>query len=569
MTSGLGYTGGANTEKIFKITDGYCIFNGDILDFSSPVDDTLISKVVPSGSTYVQSCNEYIMGQKLKKYSEFLVAEKCEIIKRGLDADNLERDEFIFEKCGLLVSNTDTIEVNVYKKSGKDLQFYMDNPDDLHKLLTRNKQISPYDGINMLIIYFMNILSILQTEKIIHKDIKPGNIIVGDDLYNFPKNIKIIDLGFSFEYPDFNNFAINQKKQLFEDDGYEPTPDFAIELYERDERGYTVNLNNYQDIFNVISGVATPMYAAPEFDIRLNTGFITPTIASMISPDIESGVLEIRNDIPQYIIINQYNINYTEFAELYLSETANRDDQDQNLVKDNMIHDRIIDAIIKYNETTGNNYNLFEILYILANGITGPEPLLYKYDLYAFGLILREVVDSYTDALKKNLLFDPRKYRAKTKTKNKPSRRPIRRPVKGGTVPKKYDYESKINYKELDAINYVVNNMTNKDCIYRWSLNDLLNFYQGLEIETEKFIDIAGMTYKLSSGEITKESIISQFQIINPELREYVKPNPKPTQDVDWNSIKTQLKESGMNARKIGLTIRKMQKKGLTSIDQL
>ena len=67
--------------------------------------------------------------------------------------------------------------------------------------------------------------------------------------------------------------------------------------------------------------------------------------------------------------------------------------------------------------------------------------------------------------------------------------------------------------------------MTNKDCIYRWSLNDLLNFYQGLEIETEKFIDIAGMTYKLSSGEITKESIISQFQIINPELRSMLNPN--------------------------------------------
>ena len=137
----------------------------------------------------------------------------------------------------------------------------------------------------------------------------------------------------------------------------------------------------------------------------------------MISPDIESGVLEIKNDIPQYIIINQYNINYTEFAELYLSETANRDDQDQNLVKDNMIHDRIIDAIIKYNETTGNNYNLFEILYLLANGITGSEPLLYKYDLYAFGLILREVVDSYTDALKKIYYLIPENIEAKTKLK--------------------------------------------------------------------------------------------------------------------------------------------------------
>ena len=177
----------------------------------------MISKVVPSENTFVQSCNEYIIGQKLKKYSEFLVADKCETIKRGMNPENLERDEFIFDKCGLLVENTDTIEVYVYKKSGKDLQFYMNNPQELHNLLTRNNQISVYDGINILIIYFMNILSILKTEKIIHKDIKPGNIIVGDDLYNFPKNIKIIDLGLLFfEYPDFNNFAINQKNNYLE-----------------------------------------------------------------------------------------------------------------------------------------------------------------------------------------------------------------------------------------------------------------------------------------------------------------------------------------------------------------
>ena len=566
VTSGLGYTGGANTEKIFKITDGYCIFNGDILDFSSPVDDTLISKVVPSGSTYVQSCNEYIMGQKLKKYSEFLVAEKCEIIKRGLDADNLERDEFIFEKCGLLVSNTDTIEVNVYKKSGKDLQFYMDNPDDLHKLLTRNKQISPYDGINMLIIYFMNILSILQTEKIIHKDIKPGNIIVGDDLYNFPKNIKIIDLGFSFEYEDFTDFTIKQKKQLYGDESLVLKSEFSTNLYDRDERGYYTNLDDNINIFNVITGVATPEYAAPEFDLRLSSGFITPTIASMICPDPRSSVLEIRNDIPQYIIQNQYDVDYTQLAELYLTDTKIKDDENQNLVKDNMINKRIIQAIIEYNSKNNTKYNLFEILYLLVNGITGPEPILYKYDLYAFGLILRHLVDSYIDALEKNLIFDPRKYRAKTK-KNKPTKRPI----KGGTIPNTFDYQTRINYKELDDINYVVNNMINKDCIYRWSLDDLMSFYQGLDIETEKFINIKGNMYKLCSEEITKESIINQFQIINPELKEYVKPKPTSTSvvNVDWDSIRTQLKDSGMNARKIGLTITKMKRKGLTSIDEL
>ena len=41
------------------------------------------------------------------------------------------------------------------------------------------------------------------------------------------------------------------------------------------------------------------------------------------------------------------------------------------------------------------------------------SPIIYKYDLYAFGLILNEVLHSFLDALEKNLLFDPRKYRAK------------------------------------------------------------------------------------------------------------------------------------------------------------
>ena len=513
----------------------------------------MISKVVPSENTFVQSCNEYIIGQKLKKYSEFLVADKCEILTRtkyeGEYYYDNDRDEFIFDKCGLLVENTDIIEVYVYKKSGKDLQFYMNNPQELHNLLTRNNQISVYDGINILIIYFMNILSILKTEKIIHKDIKPGNIIVGDDLDNFPKNIKIIDLGF-FEYEDFTDFAIKQKNQLYGDESLELKSEFPTNLYDRDERGYYTNLDNNIDIFNVITGVATPEYAAPEFNLRLNTGFITPTIASMICPDPITSVLEIRNDIPQYIIKNQYDIDYTQLAELYFTDTKIKDDENQNLVKDNMINTRIIQAIIEYNSINNTNYNIFEILYLLVNGITGPEPILYKYDLYAFGLILRHLVDSY-------MLFDPRKYRAKTK-KNKPTKRPI----KGGTIPNTFDYKTRLNYKELDDINYVVNNMINKDCIYRWSLDDLMNFYQGLDIETEKFINIKGNMYKLCSGEITKESIINQFQIINPELKEYVKPKPISTSgvDVDWDSIRKQLKESGMNARKIGLTITKMKK---------
>ena len=65
---------------------------------------------------------------------------------------------------------------------------------------------------------------------------------------------------------------------------------------------------------------------------------------------------------------------------------------------------------------------------------------------------------------------------------------------------------------------------------------------------------------------------MKQFQIIDPKVSEYLKPKPKPTQQstyVDLNLIRSQLKESGLNNRKVGLTITKMKRKGLTSVDQL
>ena len=110
--------------------------------------------------------------------------------------------------------------------------------------------------------------------------------------------------------------------------------------------------------------------------------------------------------------------------------------------------------------------------------------------------------------------------------------------------------------------------MINNDCIYRWSLNDLVSYYRGEEIDTEKYIYIKGDSYLLSSEDVTRENIMKQFKIINPNISEYVK--PKPTQQsVDWDSIRSQLTESGLNKRKIGLTITKMKNKGLTSIDQV
>ena len=552
-------------DRIFKITNDFCIFNGNIFDFDSPIDTNFISKINPYGgenkNKYNQICNEYIIGQKLSKYSEFLTAIDCQIIQRTINDDsefgdeyfydNI-RDEYIFENCGNLVKDIEIIEVYVYQKSGNDLQHYFDNPDKLYNLLTKNNTINVYDGINILIVYFINILIILYNEKIIHKDIKPGNIIVGDDLINFPENIKIIDLGFSFQYNNFSDFTLNQAIDLYGDNILEDlktkytTDDFSIlsyhfsiDLYNDD------NIVDYFDIFNVITSVATPEYSAPEFNIRLSSGFIAPTIGSMICPDIRNLILELRYDIPQYIISNQYKIDYTELLQLYLKETGDYYD----FIKNNTIEKWKIETIIDYNNKNNTNYNLFEIVYIMANGLTGPNPLIYKYDLYAFGLILNELLNTYK-------LHDPRKYRIKkTKRKSKTRKK------KGGTPLKMYDYNDKNYNKEFEQIQYVIDNMINLDCIYRWSLNDLIDFYSGNDIINEKYIDIMGDKYLLCSTDINIDSIIEQFKIIDPNFK-------NETFDI-WDDIRKSLKESGMAPSKIHRTLIKMKKKGITSLDDL
>ena len=193
----------------------------------------------------------------------------------------------------------------------------------------------------------------------------------------------------------------------------------------------------------------------------------------------------------------------------------------------------------------------------MANGLTGSEPILYKYDLYAFGLILRQLVDVYIDALNKNLLFDPRKYRAKRKSRKSKTLK------KGGSILKTYDYNTRINYNILDSINYIINNMINQDCIYRWSLDDLISYYEGEEIDTEKYITIRGERYLLCSTDITEESIIRQFQIINPELNIYIKPKD------EWDKIKETLTKQGLPKSKIMRTINKMKSKCIISLDEL
>ena len=194
----------------------------------------------------------------------------------------------------------------------------------------------------------------------------------------------------------------------------------------------------------------------------------------------------------------------------------------------------------------------------MANGLTGPEPIIYKYDLYAFGLILRKLVDVYTEALNKNILFDPRKHRAKTKKKSK-KKRTKKSSVSGGSILE----TTKENFKDLDDINYIINNMINNDCIYRWSLSDLIAYYKGEEIDTEKYINIKGTEHLLSSEKVTRKNIMKQFQIVNPEISEYVKPKSKPKEElppVNWGDIQLQLSAQGLSKREAKKEIEKMKR---------
>ena len=302
------------------------------------------------------------------------------------------------------------VEVYVYDKSGNDLQYYIDNPLKLEQLLTKNKSISIYDGINELIIYFTNILSILKYEGIIHKDIKPGNIIVGDDLYNFPYNIKIIDLGFSFKFDDFTSFMFKQSIDLIGDKVYDNVVNefgesnfynlaykFSLDYYKNID---TNKYAGYESMFSVLTSIATPKYSAPEFDLRISKGIVSPTLATLLCVDPRTFTFDLRQDIPDYIIKNSENINYTELLELYTYD-SNVQDGYFNVVKDNKISKSFIDSLLEYNKVNDTNYNLFEYVYMMVNGLMGKNPLIYNYDLYAFGLILKQVLDSYVDILKK------------------------------------------------------------------------------------------------------------------------------------------------------------------------
>lgn len=583
-------------DRIFKITKNYCLFNGDILSYDKigkkflPIDNNKVSKVNPTGdSEFTQSCNEYHIGLILKKHPQFLIAEKCEEIKRIKEGTkyiyNSNRDEYIFNKCDETIynsreKNSNKVEVYVYQKSGKDLEYYFNNLTEMEKLLTKNNTISIYDGICSLMIYFINILIILRKENVVHKDIKPENIIVGENYDIFPENIKIIDLGFSFEYKNLSDYILSQSKKLYNDiipsdSKNMSAKEFAIDFYNNWDSKY----DKFEEIFSLISNVGTPGYTAPEYEWIKST-----CMGSLLSTSTSHGLaaLYMKRDIPIYIINNEANIDYTELCEFFLSDAPENETIPEIAVKNKEIQDFFINSRIDYNTYTNRNYNFYEYIYLLANGLTGPDPIIYKYDLYAFGLIFKKLIDIYGDhIIKEKIKSGSRRYhKMKLKTKKKKAKKKKTKKKKSSKKKTKKKkriksklriIEDKIDLGGLDRINNIITNMINEDCIYRWSVDELSLYLHGGTIDTNRFINIKGEDYLLSSTSITRDSIISQMKHILPDLTTYVPMKIK--EGFPKQKIKEELEKlakspiNGKIRRLINDILKLMEKNNIHSLD--
>lgn len=545
-------------DRIFKKTEEFCLLNGDILDYDSPVDESKVSKVNRFNKyNIVKPCNEFTMGQILSRYPQFLVAQDCEILQRFKQGDtwdySSERDEYIFGECSHIIdSQADKIEVYVYQKSGYDLEHYLQNSDKLEQLLTRNGQISLLEGINELMLYFGKIASILRLEQIVHKDIKPGNLIVGDNLEDFPENIQVIDLGITFQYKSFPDFLFQQTVDIYSPDVYGPIMDelsqvpperlpmeFALLMYKtyyNNDSPVKQAFDKMSSIYSVLTNVATPNYSAPEFSPKVRYAYLSPTLASVICPDHSTMLLELRTDVIESILT--LNSDFTGLVELFLS-TSTIEDGYFDIVKQGKLNSMFIDSLLKYNETFQTNYNVFEFLYIISNGLTGPDPILYKYDLYCFGLILKNILK-----LLETPLSD----------------------ITGGSLERIPE-----NYRSIDEVKDIINHLSDDDCIRRWSVSDLLRYYKEGVSPSPPTVMFRGQEYILGMDPVTEDSIIQQVQLVDPNINQNLpEPEPSLSTEVDWNEIKRQLRDDlGYKPGRIARTIARMKRTNKTSIDQL
>ena len=633
----------------FKVTQNYCLLNGNVMEGydDSPtktytIDKSLVSKIEKiSGLPFVQKCNEYEMGKILGKYPHFLVAKQCRVIQRTLNPEveklakrNLvedentwvydnERDKLLFETCSASILNLNNgkpdwrgaryypreIEVYVYDKNDNDLQYYMDNPVELRKLLTKNGSLSLVEGINQLIIYFINVIAILYHENVIHKDIKPGNIVVGNDFENFPNNIKIIDLGITFQYQSLSIYVLEQLLNISHDPegllasikseyGNQSKKKLAdlvmkhVMIEHRDDESrkseelwtkkYSEFLPKgitYMQLYALLNGISTPEYTSPEFTYREKVwygpnaygGESGIALAVSTLPTAQSLEYQINRYVLSYIYENQTKINYMRLLQLFSNNIDGKDKNDPTILakeidfditENNVLKDeKILTSILDYNTAHNTKYGIYELLYLMVNGLMGRSPLLYKYDIYSFGLILKKMttllnLQQETGQLKKQL----KKQKKRTTRKKKQKKRTKKKKLTGGATSETKTVVKKGKAKvwspttlptTVEETMFIIEHLCLPDVIYRWSLKDIFDYYRTKRTTNKKQIRLGRMVHTLCGypEPVTLDILIGQLLVGNPEFKMPVKKKPKKTMNprtmtVGSTTIRTRKKKT-------------------------
>ena len=247
-------------------------------------------------------------------------------------------------------------------------------------------------------------------------------------------------------------------------------------------------------------------------------------------------LLDLRTDVIESIL--QMDSDFTGLVELFLS-TSTIEDGYFDIVKQGKLNSMFIDSLLKYNETFQTNYNVFEFLYIISNGLTGSDQSCTNMICIVSIIILKNILKlletSQTDLI-------------------------------GGSLERIPE-----NYRSIDEVKDIIDHLSDDDCIRRWSVSDLLRYYKEGVLPSSPTVMFRGQEYILGVDPVTEDSIIQQVQLVDPKINQnQPEPEPSLSTEVDWNEIKRQLREDlGYKPGRIARTIARMKRTNKTSIDQL